>query len=567
MLLSSFVPSHLKKFIVSQNYKKYSYEDQAVWRFIMKGIKHNLSLYGHKSALKGLRETGIRQDKIPKIFNIDKQLQKFGWRAVCISGFIPPRAFMEFQMHKILPIASEIRNIQHIFYTPAPDIVHEAVGHVPFLTNSVFSKFLSIYAQTVLKAISSQEDMEKYKAIRDLSDLKENPRSTTHQIRKQEQKLKSTIKNMSHTSEASYLSRLIWWTSEYGLIGGLKDPKIYGAGLISSIGESLHIQKVKKIRLSANCLNYPFDITDFQPQLFVARDFEHLLEVLNTVSKKLAFHRGGVYAIHQAVKSKTVNTVVLDSGLQISGILNQSLQTGNKKIAFLKFIGPVQLSFDNKELKGHGRDYHVEGYSTPLNFLAQSKKPMFFWTAKELTSHNLQKGHTVEMLFEGGIKLKGELESYLRYRGRLLLLKFKQCLIKDRAGQLLYHPSWGPFDLAMGNKVVSVFSGPADRKAYREVDDFEPSKILRKTLTKKFIRFKIYKRIADLKTLSEVQLEKLLKQIRERDKSWLMLLELLNFVKHKPKLKKRILKSLGSIEEIKLQNKKVFKLGREFYKV
>ena len=54
-------------------------------------------------------------------------------------------------------------------------------------------------------------------------------------------------------------------------MGSLKSPKIYGAGLISSIGETLHIQKVKKIKLSQNCINFPFDITDFQPQLFVAK--------------------------------------------------------------------------------------------------------------------------------------------------------------------------------------------------------------------------------------------------------------------------------------------------------
>ena len=113
--MKSFIPTHLKKYVVPQNYKKYSHEDQAVWRFIMKGIIHNLSHYAYPGALEGLQKTGINQNQIPKIKNIDRKLQKFGWRAVCISGFIPPRAFMEFHLHKILPIASELRSIQHIF--------------------------------------------------------------------------------------------------------------------------------------------------------------------------------------------------------------------------------------------------------------------------------------------------------------------------------------------------------------------------------------------------------------------------------------------------------------------
>jgi len=407
--LESFIPSHLRKFIVSQNYKKYSPEDQAVWRFIMKGINYNLSRYGHSGGLEGLTKTGIRQDKIPKISDLDRKLQRFGWRAACISGFIPPRAFMEFQMNKILPIASKIRTIQHVFYTPAPDIVHEAVGHIPFLTNPVFSKFLEKYAQTVLKAIMSREDIEKYRAIRDLSDLKENPKSTVKQIQKQELKLKAVIKNISHVSEASYLSRLIWWTSEYGLIGSLKNPKIYGAGLISSIGESLHIKTVKKIKLDENCLNYPFDITDFQPQLFVAESFDHLLDVLKTVSKRLAFQRGGLYAVNQAIQSQTLNTVVLDSGLQISGILEKTIQTKNKEIVFLKFSGPVQLAFKNKQLQGHGVNYHKEGYSTPLKILSKVKKLFHLWTVSEMENQGLKKGREVELSFEGGIKLKGKL--------------------------------------------------------------------------------------------------------------------------------------------------------------
>ena len=568
VFLSSFIPAHLKKYIVPQNYKKYSPEDQAVWRYIMKGICQNLSLYGYKGGLQSLEKTGIRRDRIPKIFDIDRKLQKFGWRAACISGFIPPRAFMEFQMHKILPIASEIRTIQHIFYTPAPDIVHEAVGHVPFLTNPVFSTFLEKYAQTVSKAVFSSEDMDKYIAIRDLSDLKENPKSTARQIQKQEQKLQTVINNISHTSETSYLSRLIWWTSEYGLIGNLKNPKIYGAGLISSIGESLQIKKVKKIKLDENCLNYPFDITDFQPQLFVAKNFEHLLEVLEIVSNKLAFCRGGAYGVDQAIKSKTVNTVVLDSGLQISGILEKTIKTKNNQLVFLKFSGPVQLAFQNKQLKGHGANYHREGYSTPLKLLVKNNIPLHLWTTGDLRKQGFIKDKTVKMLFEGGLQLKGKLESNLQVQGHQLLLSFKNCLIKDESDNLLYHPSWGPFDLAVGSHVTSVFSGPADSSAYKSEDDFEPSKIPRKTFTKKQKEtFRIYKKINQLKTLSDSRLKKLLDEIKKQDNSWLMLLELLHFVRNKIKFKQHILTASTVVAKTKLQNKQVFKLGREFYKV
>ena len=564
--MSHFAPAHLRKYIVPQNYQKYSHEDQAVWRFIMKGIIYNLSHHGYRGALEGLQKTGIYPEKIPKITNIDRNLQNFGWRAVCISGFIPPRAFMEFHLHKILPIASELRNIQHIFYTPAPDIVHEAVGHVPFLTNPTFSKFLSSYAKIVLKSISSSEDMEKYKAIRILSDLKEKPGSSPQQIKKQERKLKNIIKNTSHVSEASYLSRLIWWTSEYGLIGSLKKPKIYGAGLISSLGETLHIQKVKKLKLSDKCILYPFDITDFQPQLFVAKNFEHLLEVLQKASKNLSVYRGGIYALNQALMSKTLNTVVLDSGLQISGVLADIIQTKAKEPVFLKFTGPVQLSFKDKQLDGHSKNYHQEGYSSPLKLLTKEKKPIHLWTKKDLSKENLKIGSFANMKFKGGIQLKGRLEKELRQKSRLLVLTFKECLITDNKNNLLYHPSWGDFDLALGKSIVSVFSGPADSLACQLKDDFNPSKTPQKIIKAKQKKsFALYKRLNKIK--SSQQLNLILKDIKKEKEPWLLFLEALNSVKNKERLKKQVLSQLGNIKNFTLQKKKVFKLGCKFYNI
>ena len=473
---------------------------------------------------------------------------------------------MEFHLHKILPIASELRSIQHIFYTPAPDIVHEAVGHVPFLTNLVFSNFLAEYAKTVLKSINSSEDLEKYKAIRDLSDLKENSNSKPQQIKKQEQKLKSIIKNTSHVSEASYLSRLIWWTSEYGLMGSLKKPKIYGAGLISSIGETLHIQKVKKIKLSDKCINYPFDITTFQPQLFVARDFEHLLEVLQKVSKKLAFYRGGIYALNQALISKTLNTVVLDSGLQISGLLSNTIQTKTKEPVFLKFTGPVQLAFKDKQLAGHSKNYHKEGYSSPLNLLSKNKKPFHLWTKRDLNKEGLKIGSRLNIKFKGGIQLKGQLKKELRHEGRLLVLTFSECLIRDSKRNLLYHPSWGDFDLAIGKSVISVFSGPADRLAYQLKDDFEPSKLPQKKITPKQKKtFSLYAKTRQIR--SQRQLKQLLKEIKKQKHPWLLFLESLHTLRDKNDLKKQILAHLDQVKNFTLQKSKVFKLGCKFYKI
>ena len=163
------------------------------------------------------------------------------------------------------------------------------------------------------------------------------------------------------------LSRFIWWTSEYGLIGNLKKQKIYGAGLLSSIGEAKTClgEEVKKIPLDSSCIEYSYDITDYQPQLFVTPDFETLHEVLGDLKKTCAFYRGGEYGLSVAKQSEMVCTVELDTGLQISGVLeNYIFEKGNP--LFIKMKSACQLSFLGEELPKQGIENHPHGYSSPV---------------------------------------------------------------------------------------------------------------------------------------------------------------------------------------------------------
>ena len=566
------LPNHLKKYLVHQNYSKYTSEDQAVWRYIMKGVRHTMSLYGYKGCLEGMKKAGITFDKIPKVSDIDKRLQDLGWRACTISGFIPPKIFMEFQLNGFLPIASELRSIDHIFYTPAPDIVHESVGHVPFLKNKKYTNFLKKYASVVLKSLTSIEDKRQYIAIRNLSDLKENPKSTKSQMDKAEKELKSIVKNISYTSESSYLSRFIWWTSEYGLIGDLKNPKVYGAGLISSLEETQQINKVKKIHLDESCLNYNYDITKIQPQYFVAKSFSHILEVLDKITENLSWKRGGVYGVEESIRSKTVNTVELDSGLQISGVA-EKIMTVKNSIVFLKFSGPCQLSFKNKELLGHNKSYHGHGYSTPLKLISKNKKPLHLWSDQNLEKEGLKIGKKIHLIFESNIHLKGEIVKFLKSNNHLLVITFKNCLIKQ-GDLLLFDPSWGSFDLAVGQTVVSVFSGPADKTAYKEKNDFKPSKIPEKKISKKKgDSLKVYKSLASIKNTKgisiekEKHLEKLMASILKQKNSWLVFLEILDLSKKNSKLRNTSLNYLKVlIKTEKSDIKKYIRKGLLFYK-
>ena len=369
------LPAHLRKYVVDQNYARYTAEDQATWRFIMRQLREYLKDHAHPTYLEGLSKTGITTDQIPRIAEVDRRLNDYGWGAVPVSGFIPPAAFMELQSLGVLPVASDMRTLEHWLYTPAPDIIHEAAGHAPLLIHPEYSNYLRHYGEVARHTIIAQEDLDQYEAIRTLSDLKEDPRSTPEQVAAAERRFAEASQAMTTPSEATLLSRMNWWTAEYGLIGSLENPRLFGAGLLSSVGEARTCleARVKKIPLSVDCVNYAYDITELQPHLFVTPDFATLNTVLDELADRLSYRRGGAYGLTQAQTARTVNTVVLDSGVQISGRL-ESYLTDRDAPAYLRFAGPCQLSVDYQQLRDQGVTRHAHRIFVPGRAVSQRSR-------------------------------------------------------------------------------------------------------------------------------------------------------------------------------------------------
>ncbi len=567
------IPAHLRQYVVDQDYSRYTPLDQATWRFSLRQLKNFLSKNAYDCYSEGLEKTGIKVREIPRIDLMCEKLQEFGWYAIPVSGFIPPAAFMELQSLSILPIASDMRTIDHILYTPAPDIVHEAAGHAPILVDEKFANYLKSYAQVAKKAIISSEDLAQYEAIRDLSDIKENPTSTSEQIKAAEKKLTDVNAAISHVSEAALLGRMNWWTAEYGLIGDLKSPKIFGAGLLSSVGEarSCLTSAVEKIPLSVDCVDTTYDITEKQPQLFVAKSFDDLGRVLKDLENRLAFRLGGAVGLERAKKAKTVNTVQLNSGLQISGQVIEFSVNGKNQPYYVRFQGPTQISFDEKQLEGHGADYHKDGYSTPVGFFKGIDQDPSSLSTAELEKIGLKVGEFSKLEMESGIVIEGILKSEARLNGKLVLLAFEKCLVKN-GEKVLFLPDWGTFDMAIASTVTSVFGGPADREAYGVFDAFVPKIIPRKAITE-MEKFKhgIYQKIRDMREgtspVDATVIEQSLKELKSRaDGEWLAFLEIheLSFrFSELEKFKKPSLDELQRIRAISPEKAEYIDLGLE----
>jgi phenylalanine-4-hydroxylase len=317
----SFLPPHLARYVVPQDYESYTPRDQAVWRHILRRLTAHLQGRAHPSYLKGLEAAGIGVESIPSLEDMNGRLGRIGWRAVGVRGFIPPAVFTEMQALGVLAIAADIRTHEHIDYTPAPDIVHESAGHAPILADPKYAEYVRRCGVVGFKAIASREDQAVYDAIRNLSVVKEDPASTPEDEVAAHARLEAAQAARTYVSESTRASRLYWWTAEYGLVGTLEDPRIYGAGLLSSLGEAEHCltPAVAKLPLSLACVDREFDITTMQPQLYVARDFDHLFEVLEAFEATLSWRTGGRRGLEEALRAGTVNHAVLESGLEVTG--------------------------------------------------------------------------------------------------------------------------------------------------------------------------------------------------------------------------------------------------------
>jgi len=464
----SKLPAHLKGFIVEQNYAEYTAQSHAVWRYVMRNNIVYLGSVAHPSYLEGLKKTGISIDRIPRLEGMNKILADIGWAAVTVDGFIPPNAFMEFQAYNTLVIAADIRTMEHIAYTPAPDILHEAAGHAPFIANPEYAEYLRRFGEIGAKAISSGKDHELFEAIRHLSIIKEDPQTSDREVIEAEKQIERISQNMGDPSEMSRIRNLHWWTVEYGLIGTIEEPKIYGAGLLSSIGESKWCMsdQVKKFPYSIAAADVSFDITKPQPQLFVTPDFAYLSLVLEEFANGMSLRKGGIQGIRKLINSKNLGTIELSTGIQISGIFAEVREDNNGNPVYFKTTGPTALAFKNKEIIGHDKEYHRDGFGSPLGKLKGINLAIEDMSPKDLEAYRIYEGKRAKLEFEGDVVVEGEIITGKRnLQGKIILISFKDCSVKQ-GDEVLFHPDWGTYDMAIGATVISAYAGIADPGSY-----------------------------------------------------------------------------------------------------
>ncbi len=536
------LPDHLKQYIVDQHYEKYTPIDQAVWRYVMRQNYDYLKDVAFYPYIEGLKRAGLTIERIPDLETMNQNLGKIGWGAVTVDGFIPPAAFMEYQAYKVLVIAADIRQIKHIEYTPAPDIIHEASGHAPIIADKDYAQYLQYIGEIGSKAMFSYKDFELYEAIRHLSILKELPDADPILISEANKDVIKKQKNLGNPSEMALLSRLHWWTVEYGLIQTETGPKIYGAGLLSSIGESAScmLDSVAKIPYTIDAVNVPFDITQTQPQLFITPNFENLIAVLEEFANKMAFRTGGKAGLEKAIECKNISTAVLSSGIQISGVISGIELDKNDKPVLVQFEGNTALAYNNKEIQGWGKNTLSRGFISPIGEIKNSLDLLEDLSENDLDSFKNKETGKTSIEFKNGIVIEGIVKKVEKRNSKNIFIIFSNCTVSNPKTDKIYYNYSEDFLLTIGSKVDSVFCGAADKDAYNQLSLVSKKATPHQVEYSKELKelHKIYRNIAHCRIngCKEIELksiwEKLLLHYPE---DWLASMELYELVKTEDK--------------------------------
>ncbi|MEO8235608.1 MAG: aromatic amino acid hydroxylase [Flavobacterium sp.] len=563
------LPKHLKQFIKPQDYSDYTPINQAVWRYVMRKNVDYLSKVAHESYLLGLEKTGLEINNIPNMYGMNRILKEIGWAAVAVDGFIPPNAFMEFQAYNVLVIASDIRQLEHIEYTPAPDIIHEGAGHAPIIANPEYAEYLRRFGEIGCKAISSSRDYEMYEAVRLLSIVKEAEGTPQAEIDAAEKQVDYLQNNMGEMSEMAQIRNLHWWTVEYGLIGTVENPKIYGAGLLSSIGESAWCMtdNVIKLPYSIDAVNQSFDITKPQPQLFVTPDFAYLSEVLEEFANKMALRTGGLSGIQKLINSNAIGTIEMSTGIQVSGLFTNVIEDDGKPV-YIQTTGKTALSYREKELVGHGKSYHAEGFGSPIGKLKGINLAIEDMSPRDLKAYDIYETGNVRLEFEGNIIVSGEIITGSRnLQGEIILISFKNCTV-THGETILFQPEWGIYDMAVGKKVISAFSGPADVHSFDMITHIPSSKTIKSKKTSE--REELEGLYQNVRTIREgkstnLSLENTFEKIiQNHPKDWLLSVEILELINAKDSvLASKVISHLEALKNSRPEVKKLISNGLE----
>jgi phenylalanine-4-hydroxylase len=224
---------------IDQGWSSYTPAEHQVWITLYERQAGLLPGRACEPFLKGLEALDLHRSGIPDFRRINEELNRLtGWSVVAVPGLVPDEVFFDHLANRRFPAGQFIRKPDQLDYLQEPDIFHDVFGHVPMLTDPVFADYMQAYGR------GGQRAME--------------------------------------LGQLHNLARLYWYTVEFGLLATPKGLRIYGAGIVSSLAESIFaLEDPSPNRLGfelERVMRTPYRIDDFQQVYFVVPSLQALLD-------------------------------------------------------------------------------------------------------------------------------------------------------------------------------------------------------------------------------------------------------------------------------------------------
>jgi phenylalanine-4-hydroxylase len=226
-------------YVIDQGWSRYNAADHAIWRDLF--LRQSAMLPGRAcdEFMQGLTGLGVVADEIPIFEDLNAILEPAtNWTIVAVPGLVPDDVFFDHLANRRFPATNWIRRRDQMDYLQEPDIFHDVFGHVPILMNPVFADYLQAYGRGGMKAL--------------------------------------------RLGALPLLARLYWYTVEFGLIKTDQGLRIYGAGIVSSRGESRYcLEDRKPARIGfdlSRIMRTRYRIDDFQEVYFIIDNFDQLFD-------------------------------------------------------------------------------------------------------------------------------------------------------------------------------------------------------------------------------------------------------------------------------------------------
>jgi phenylalanine-4-hydroxylase len=231
---------------MKQIYENYTTEDQEVWKLLFGRQWENITKVATKEFVEGMAKIEFTEEAIPNFDETNEHLKVLtGWKVAAVPGIVDDDKFFELLANRIFPATTWLRTKEQLDYLEEPDMFHDVFGHIALLANQPFVDFLQGLAKIGLKHIHDEWAIH-------------------------------------------LLSRIYWFTVEFGLIKEDGEVKIYGAGIISSPGET-------KYSLSDEPEHFTYDVAaildssyrkdTFQTKYFIIDNYEQLYSSLDMIEQ------------------------------------------------------------------------------------------------------------------------------------------------------------------------------------------------------------------------------------------------------------------------------------------